>query len=152
MLNNKLKNQTNMPIQAYQLIFKTSCLFQLRGTFMKILIVDDSKAMRKVVKWILRQAEIEADELLEASSSEDGLQQVETKHPDLVITDWNMPNMGGLEFLKALRETNNSVTFGFVTTQATTKVRNIAKDAGADFIISSPSTLNSFKQSIKPAL
>lgn len=119
---------------------------------MKILIVDDSTAMRKVVKWILRQADIHAEELIEASNSEDGLLQVEIKKPDVVITDWNMPNMGGLEFLKALRESNNSVTFGFVTTQASAKIRNIAKDAGADFIISSPFTLDSFKNSIKPAL
>ena len=119
---------------------------------MKILIVDDSTAMRKVIKWILRQADIHAEELIEASNGEEGFEQVENKKPDLVIADWNMPNMGGLEFLKSLREANISVTFGFVTTQATSKIRSIAKDAGADFIISSPLTLDSFKKSIKPAL
>ncbi len=119
---------------------------------MKILIVDDSKAMRKVVKWILMQADIHAEELIEASDGEDGLLKVETRKPDLVITDWNMPNMGGLEFLKTLREANNSVTFGFVTTQASAKIRNIAKDAGADFIISSPFSLGSCKNSLHTSL
>lgn len=116
---------------------------------MKILIVDDSQAMRKVVKWIIRQTDIHTEELYEASNSEDGLIQVESKNPDLVITDWNMPNMGGLEFLKALRKNNKSVAFGFVTTKASMKIRNIAKDAGADFIISNPSSLDSFKNLLK---
>lgn len=119
---------------------------------MRILIVDYSTAMRKVVKWILRQADIHAEELIEASDGEEGFMQVENKKPDVVIVDWNMPNMAGLEFLKSLREANNTVTFGFVTTQASSKIRNIAKDAGADFIISSPFTLESFKNSINPAL
>ena len=117
---------------------------------MKILIIDDSTAMRKVIKWILRQADIHAEKLIEASSSEDGLRQIEINNPDLVITDWNMPSMAGLELLKTLRESNNPVKFGFVTTQASTKIQTIAKDAGADFIISSPYTLDTFKNSISP--
>lgn len=115
---------------------------------MKILIVDDSKAMRKVVKWILDQANIHADELIEAADGQDGFKKVETENPDLVITDWNMPDMGGLELLKSLRDSNNSVTFGFVTNNASTKVRNIAKDAGADFIISNPHNVESLKNAI----
>ncbi len=114
---------------------------------MKILIVDDSTAMRKVIKWILRQADIRVEKLIEASNSEDGLRQVEINNPDLVISDWNMPSMAGLELLKSLRESNNPVKFGFVATQASAKIQTIAKDAGADFIITNPSTLNSIKNS-----
>lgn len=119
---------------------------------MKILIVDDSQAMRKIIKWTLRQAEMHADEIFEASCSEDALLLAEAKEPDLVITDWNMPEMGGLEFLKALRDTDNSVRFGFVVTQLSTNIRNLAKNAGADFIISNPSASNTFKNQVSQSL
>ena len=119
---------------------------------MKILIVDDSQAMRKIIKWTIRQANMQAGEIFEASCSEDALQLVEFKKPDLIITDWNMPEMGGLEFLRALRKSHNTVRFGFVATQTSTNIRNIAKDAGADFIISNPSSLNTFKTQVSQSL
>ncbi len=119
---------------------------------MKILIVDDSQAMRKIIKWTIRQAEMHADEILEASCSEDALLLSETKNPDLVITDWNMPEMGGLEFLKALRNSRNTVRFGFVVTQTSANICNLAKDAGADFIISNPSSSNTFKTQVNQSL
>lgn len=115
---------------------------------MKILIVDDSLAMRKIIKWNLKNSEFHDHQILEASCSQDALQIIECKRPDLVITDWNMPELGGLELLKTLRDANNFVKFGFVITQSTTNIQNIAKETGADFIVSNPSSLNSFKTQI----
>ncbi len=119
---------------------------------MKLLIVDDSQAMRNIIKWNLNQAEVHVDKVYEASCCEDALHIIETKKPDLVITDWNMPEMGGLQLLRELREINNTVRFAFVTTQASTNIHNIAKDAGADFIVSNPSCINTFKTQISQAL
>lgn len=119
---------------------------------MKILIVDDSQAMRKIIKWAIRQAELHADEILEASCCEDALVIAETKKPELIITDWNMPEMGGLVFLEALRNSRNMARFGFVVTQTSTNIRSLAKDVGADFIISNPNTSNTFKAQVSQSL
>lgn len=119
---------------------------------MKILIVDDSKAMRMIIKRILRQTEIGDHSTVEAENGQAGLEQLENEHPDLVISDWNMPEMDGIEFLRALRENGNNVKFGFVTTEASEKMRNIATQAGANFLIAKPFTPESFEHSIKPIL
>ncbi|MBT8112735.1 MAG: response regulator [Gammaproteobacteria bacterium] len=119
---------------------------------MKILIVDDSRAMRKIIKWTIRQAEMHADEILEASCCEDALLIAEIKKPELIITDWNMPEMGGLVFLKALRDSRNMARFGFVVTQTSTNIRSLAKDVGADFIISNPSSSNTLKTQVSQSL
>ena len=119
---------------------------------MNILIVDDSQAMRKIIQWNLRHAEICAEKIFEASCVQDAFQIIESKRPDLVITDWNMPEMGGLQLLQAVREAHFSVRFGFVITQTSTNIRNLVKDAGANFIVSNPSSLNSFKSQISTSL
>ncbi len=115
---------------------------------MKILVVDDSQAMRKIIKWNLGHTEFIHDKILEASCSQEALDIIETQKPDLVITDWNMPEMGGLQLLKTLRETHNPVKFGFFLTQSSANIRTIAKATGADFIISNPSSLKTFKSQI----
>lgn len=119
---------------------------------MKILIVDDSKAMRMIIKRILRQTDIDSHETIEAENGQEGLTKVESENPDLVISDWNMPVMTGIEFLKSVRENGNNVKFGFVTTESSGKMRDIALEAGANFLISKPFTPDSFEESIKPVL
>lgn len=119
---------------------------------MKILIVDDSRAMRMIVKRILRQTDIGDHKTVEAENGKEALKQVEDQKPDLIISDWNMPEMNGLEFLKAVRDSGNNVKFGFVTTEASEKMRDVATDAGANFLIAKPFTPESFESSIKPAL
>ena len=119
---------------------------------MKILIVDDSKAMRLIVKRILRQTDIGEHNTVEAVNGQEGLKQVEAENPDLVISDWNMPEMNGIDFLKAVRESGNNVKFGFVTTEGSAKMRDMASEAGANFLIAKPFTPESFEDSIMPAL
>ena len=109
---------------------------------MKILVVDDSQAMRKIIEWTFRQSNLRIDELFEASSFQDALEQVEIKKPNIVIADWNMPNMAGLEILSALRKIGNQVKFGFFVNQTTANIMNVANATGADFIISNPSSKN----------
>ncbi|MGH1536855.1 MAG: response regulator transcription factor [Gammaproteobacteria bacterium] len=119
---------------------------------MKILIVDDSKAMRKIITWNLRQTETSVDKIFEASCCHDALQIIESKQLDLVISDWNMPEMGGLQLLKSLRDANNKVKFGFVVTQMSASIHNLVINAGADFIISNPSSIETFKTQINQSL
>jgi CheY-like chemotaxis protein len=70
---------------------------------MKILIVDDSKAMRMIVTRTLRQAGHGDHTFVEAVDGADGLAKVASESPDLVLSDWNMPEVTGIEFLRALR-------------------------------------------------
>lgn len=111
---------------------------------MNILIVDDSRAMRMIVKKTLRDAGYEDHDYVEAADGQLALDSVREDKPDLILCDWNMPNMNGPEFLEALNAEGLKVPFGFVTTEATTEMRNRATEAGANFLIAKPFTADSF--------
>ncbi len=68
---------------------------------LKFLVVDDSATMRRIVINALRG--IGYSEVVEAGDGKDALAKLMTDKIDFVITDWNMPNMSGLEFTKAVR-------------------------------------------------
>lgn len=74
------------------------------------------------------------------------LECIRKKVPDLVLADWNMPNMTGIELLETLRAENIDVTFGFITTESTTEMRKRATNAGAQFLISKPFTVDTFEK------
>lgn len=112
---------------------------------MKILIVDDSKAMRMIVQRTLRQAGFEAVEVAEAGDGAEGLAAVSEHRPDLILSDWNMPNMSGIEFLRALRDQGDTTRFGFVTSEGTDDMRATAADAGAEFLIAKPFDGDTFR-------
>lgn len=105
---------------------------------MKILIVDDSKAMRSIVLRALRQAGFGGHSFAEASNGAEALAAIEADCPDLVLADWNMPEMSGVELLQALRERGNEVTFGFITSESTAEIRELALKSGAAFLITKP--------------
>lgn len=115
---------------------------------MKILIVDDSRAMRMIVRRALRQAGYGAADVQEAENGAEGLKVVATFSPDLVFCDWNMPVMGGLEFLQNLNAQGKHIPFGFVTSEATHEVRQAGKDAGARFFILKPFAPESFQDAL----
>jgi two-component system, chemotaxis family, chemotaxis protein CheY len=117
---------------------------------MKIMIVDDSTAMRMIVKKTLRQAGFEGHEITEAEDGVKALAAIKASKPDLVLSDWNMPNMTGLQLLEALAGDGVKVTFGFVTTEATPDMRAKAVAAGAKFLVSKPFTPESFKEYLGP--
>jgi two-component system, chemotaxis family, chemotaxis protein CheY len=117
---------------------------------MKILIVDDSSAMRMIVKKTLRLAGFEGHDITEADDGAKALTAIKGATPDLVLSDWNMPNMTGIELLENLGKEGIKVKFGFVTTEATVDMRQRAASAGAKFLISKPFTPESFKEILGP--
>jgi two-component system chemotaxis response regulator CheY len=119
---------------------------------MKILIVDDSTAMRMIVRKTLRNAGFEGHDFSEAEDGAKALDAIKTSPPDLVLSDWNMPNMTGIELLENLRKDGVKIKFGFVTTEATPDMRQRAMGAGASFLISKPFTPESFKETLGPHL
>ncbi len=119
---------------------------------MKILIVDDSSAMRMIVGRTLRKAGFEGHQIEEAVDGADALGKIEAAAPDLVLADWNMPNMNGLQLLQALSEREDMPVFGFVTSEATSQMRAEANAAGARFMINKPFTPDSFRAALEPIL
>lgn len=113
---------------------------------MKILIVDDSTAMRMIVKKTLRLAGFEGHTIVEAEDGAKALEAIKASKPDLVLSDWNMPNMTGLQLLETLAGDGFKIPFGFITTEATPEMRAKASGAGAKFLISKPFTADSFKE------
>lgn len=111
---------------------------------MKILIADDSRAMRMIVTRTLRQAGLSGHELIEAENGREGLEIAVAQSPDLILSDWNMPEMTGIDFLKALRANGSSTPFCFVTSEGSEEMRELAAAAGALGLISKPFTAEGF--------
>jgi len=72
---------------------------------MKILVVDDFATMRKIVRNILKQ--LGFNNIEEADDGNSALTQLKSQSFDFVVTDWNIPNMSGLELVKAIRADEN---------------------------------------------
>ncbi|MDY7101968.1 MAG: response regulator [Actinomycetota bacterium] len=115
---------------------------------MRILIVDDSRAMRMIVTRTLRQSGYKSAEFSEAEDGAKALAAIQDDCPDLVLSDWNMPEMSGIELLRALREEGINVPFGFVTSEGTPEMRAQAMEAGAKFLIAKPFTADDFDRAL----
>ncbi|MCO7219849.1 response regulator [Klenkia sp. PcliD-1-E] len=119
---------------------------------MKILVADDSRVMRQIVVRTLRQAGYDDVDVVEAEDGADCLAKVGSESPDLVLSDWNMPNMSGIECLRALRAQGSAVPFGFVTSEGSPEMRETASDAGALFLIAKPFTPDTFRDALDAVL
>jgi two-component system chemotaxis response regulator CheY len=119
---------------------------------MKILIVDDSRVMRQIVSRTLRQAGYDGHELVEAANGLEGLSAVSAHTPDLVLSDWNMPEMNGIDMLQSLRASGRDVPLGFVTSEGSPEMVTRAEAAGAMFVITKPFTPESFRDALQPVL
>ena len=119
---------------------------------MKILVADDSRVMRQIVIRTLRQAGHGGHDIVEAESGKQALEMVQTEAPDLVLSDWNMPEMNGIDLLQALRAAGSSVPFGFVTSEGSEDMRARAASAGALFLIAKPFTAESFEEALSGVL
>ena len=84
---------------------------------MKFLLVDDSRTMRNIWKKVL--SSLESSEMVEAGDGVEGLSAIKESGPvDMMLVDWNMPNMDGLTMVKKVRETDKTTPIIMVTTEA----------------------------------
>lgn len=124
---------------------------------MKVLVVDDSKMMRMMHARSLRQAGYQA-EVLEAGNGAEGLQVLDSAGPvDLIICDWNMPGMDGLEFVRAVRARQRQaggprVPILMVTSQGTQEQMARAKETGVDALLVKPVTAEALAVSLEMLL
>lgn len=103
----------------------------------RCLVVDDSKVIRKVARHILETLDFTVDE---AVDGRDALDSCERVTPDVILLDWNMPVMSGMEFLVALRQSSVEPRpkVVFCTTENGVAHIRAAIEAGADEYVMKP--------------
>jgi two-component system, chemotaxis family, chemotaxis protein CheY len=118
------------------------------------LIVDDSSVMRKIVERALRQAGLAIANVFEAANGIEGLDLLRSQRVDLIVSDINMPNMDGLEFLRQLRSQALApdVPVVMITTEGSEEHVREAIVAGAQGYIRKPFTAEQVKERVLPLL
>jgi two-component system chemotaxis response regulator CheY len=118
----------------------------------RILIVDDSSVMRRIVERSLRQAGLDLSVVLEAGSGIEGLDVLKDKQVDLILSDINMPAMDGLEFLRQIRAQNLApgVPVVMITTESSEEHVKQAIQSGAQGYIRKPFTPDQVKERVLP--
>lgn len=116
---------------------------------MKILVVDDFATMRKVVRNLLKQVGYE--NITEAEDGAIALRVLKSQKVDFIISDWNMPNMNGLELLKAVRADGDLAKTPFLMVTAEALQENViaAVKAGVSNYIVKPFTAEVLNEKIK---
>jgi len=100
-----------------------------------VLIVDDSSTMRKIISRSLRQAGLAVDEIYEAADGLEGLSALANNKVNLILSDINMPNMDGLEFIRQVRANGSEVPIVMITTEGGEDLlRDAIKDGASDSI------------------
>lgn len=115
---------------------------------MKILIVDDFPTMRRIIKNLLKDLGFENVD--EAEDGAMGLEKLRNGNFDFVVSDWNMPNMDGLEMLKHIRADPNMSKLPVLMVTAEAKKENIiaAAQAGANGYVVKPFTAATLEEKL----
>jgi two-component system chemotaxis response regulator CheY len=119
---------------------------------MPILIVDDYKTMLRIIRNLLKQ--IGFDNVEEATDGTQALQKLREKKFELVISDWNMEPMTGIELLREVRSDDNLKKLPFIMVTAESKTENvvIAKEAGVSNYIVKPFNAATLKSKLTGVL
>jgi len=119
---------------------------------MRVLVVDDFATMRKIIKNVLKQISI--DNVVEAENGKHALSVLRTDDIDFIISDWIMPEMTGIEFLRACKEdeTIKNIPFVMVTAEAQKDSVLEAIKSGVDNYIVKPFTPEKLKDVISKTM
>lgn len=120
----------------------------------RVLIMDDSSVMRKIIERALRQSGIESLVVYEACSGVEGLEVLRSKQVELILSDINMPSMDGLEFLRQVRIQNlaDGVPVVMITTESSEEHVMQAIQAGARGYLRKPFTPDQVRERVAPLL
>ncbi len=117
-----------------------------------ILIVDDYKTMLRIIRNLLKQ--LEFDNVEEASDGSEALAKLRAGNFGLVISDWNMQPMTGLDLLKEVRADSRLKNLPFIMITAESKTENVvaAKQAGVSNYIVKPFNAETLKEKIEKVM
>jgi two-component system chemotaxis response regulator CheY len=119
----------------------------------KVLLVDDSVVMRKLLSSSLKQAGLDVADVVEVNDGAEALSALERNRAiDLVLCDWNMPNMNGLDFVQAARSQGFTLPIVMVTTEAGADRLKQATEAGANGFVCKPFTPARLAEAVCPLL
>ncbi|GJM23717.1 MAG: response regulator [Phycisphaerae bacterium] len=113
---------------------------------MKVMLVDDSRTIRNIQKNVLSQ--LGHTDILEAGDGVEALKLLETDTPDLMLVDWNMPNMDGITLVRKVRETNKKTPIIMCTTEAQKDRVIEAIKAGVNNYVVKPFNVESLSEKI----
>ena len=115
-----------------------------------VMIVDDSAAIRKILHRVLVQADVPLGTVLEAGDGKEALEKLQSSMVGLILSDINMPNMDGLELLRALKsqESTKTVPVIMVTTEGSSSRVMEAVNLGASGYVRKPFTADQIKQKL----
>ena len=117
---------------------------------MNIMLVDDSRTIRNIQKNILSC--LGHTDIVEAADGVEALKKIAESTPDLILLDWNMPNMDGLTLLKKVREQGMKMPIIMCTTEAE-KTRVVqAIQAGASNYVVKPFSTETMAEKIDQTL
>jgi two-component system, OmpR family, KDP operon response regulator KdpE len=114
----------------------------------RILVIDDEPQIRRIMRETLTSAGYEVDD---AKNGDEGLLKVREFHPDLVLLDMNMPEMGGVEVCKEIRSGSN-IAIIMLTVRKSDADKVAALDAGADDFITKPFSTPELLARVRAAL
>lgn len=119
---------------------------------MRILVVDDFQTMRRIIVNLLRQ--LGFTNMVEADDGSTGWDRLQTEQIDLVISDWNMPKMTGIDFLKNVRANDKYKTLPFIMVTAEGKRENVvaAVQVGVSNYIVKPFNAATLKEKLVKVL
>ena len=106
---------------------------------MKCLIVDDSRAIIAIIRRVIENSDVLNLKIETAADGDKALRLMDEFHADLVISDWHMPKMSGLEMIQAMQQKGHAkFKFGFITTEKNPVLLNEGVRNGALFILQKP--------------
>lgn len=117
---------------------------------LKILLVDDSRTIRNIQKNTLKTLGI--TEVTEAADGLEALSCLADARPDLMLVDWNMPNMDGITLIKKVRETDKALPIIMVTTEAEKSRVLTAVKAGVNNYVVKPFTAETLSEKIQQTM
>jgi two-component system chemotaxis response regulator CheY len=115
-----------------------------------VLIVDDSAAIRKILNRVLVQAEVLLGKVHEASDGNEALERLKTEKVGLILSDINMPNMDGIEFLTRIKADDalKTIPILMVTTEGSQAKVMQALELGAAGYVKKPFTADQIKEKL----
>ena len=120
------------------------------NTDMDVLIVDDYQTMLRIIRNLLKQ--IGFNNVDEATDGKEALEKFGQKDYGLVISDWNMEPMTGLDLLKSIRGNGNKVPFIMITAESKTENVLAAREAGVSNYIVKPFNADTLKTKLVSVL